>query len=431
MAQTLQEVQAQLESRGIMPQKAPTLEPTEWGLQKIGFFDSAFFKSLEQNPKKCVIVAGTNGKGSTAATLEALCIHAGERTGLYTSPHLEKITERIRIQGQDVSDDVFIESFEKVSADTKERHLSHFEMVTLIAIDLMCSGRTQAPVDRLILEVGLGGTWDSTNAIPHGLAVIAQLGFDHTNLLGKTLPEIAANKFGVISPGISVVHAPLPTEVLVLAETVRAQTGSRWRERECYRYSVKAGLEPEFFISTRWGDSKIHLPGNRGAANTALALTTLGHNPQSHLAALQQVRWPGRMERLSHPNSDTPIYLSGDHNTSGVESLLELLPHYTRRHLHVLAGVGRDKDFAEVLRPWTTMPHCSLYLTETPFKGLTLPEYGVWKEKSEGAWANPQQALSEVLKLAAPNDMILVTGSLYLVGTIRNSLIAATHLKTS
>ncbi len=418
-----QEVVQALEARGMMPDRPPSLEPMHEGLRLIGFDRYCF------SPDRVIVVAGTNGKGSTCASLEALLVRAGERVGLYTSPHLVETTERYRLNGVDISQEQFCLAYEQVERDTRSIALTHFELLTLMAAWHFCSGQAIKPVDWLILEVGLGGTWDATNAIPHSTSVITALGMDHENLLGSTIAEIAANKFGIVGPGNLVVHAPLPPEAKPVAEKVRAQTQSHWVESTSFEYSVRSLV---FLIKTRWGKTELALPGLRGAQNAALALTicdALGFNPEPLLPALPQVQWPGRMERVDMKGAPCPVYLSGDHNPQGIASLLELLLYYPRTHLHVLIGVGRDKAFAQMMESLRGLSNSTLYLTETPYRGFALKEYGPTLTQVGGSWAEPLEAMKQVMQLAKPGEMILVTGSLYLVGKIRGAILEESRPK--
>ena len=157
------------------------------------------------------------------------------------------------------------------------------------------------------------------------------------------------------------------------------------------------------------------------AENTSVALTLfakLGFEPSRHLSALSRVSWPGRMERIA---SAPAVYLSGDHNPQGIESLIELLRHYPRRRLHLLMAIGPEKDMDGLLGPLSTLPDTDLHLTETAYKTRRLDEYGPWLAKVSGKWKNPREALAALTAAALPGDMILVSGSLYLVGEIRSS----------
>lgn len=405
-----------LESRGIMPDRPPGLETTIEGLKRIGF--RAGFPLAS----KTIVVAGTNGKGSVSATLEAIFRGAGERVGLYTSPHLVDYTERMRIAGEDVSRELFTRAYARVASETEDLRLSHFEMLTLMAVWLMASGELTTRVDRLILEVGLGGLWDATNAIPHTTSVIAALGLDHQNLLGPTIVDIARNKLGIVRPNTLVVHAPFPAECEHLVREIQSRLGGRWVPAIASRYRLENAAErPRYFIEIEGKDAEIMLAGARGAENTALALTVgreLGLEPSAMLATLKSVRWPGRMSEGGKAPSGARVYFSGDHNPQGIASLLELLPHYRRHKLHVVVGVGQDKDRDGVLAPLFALPDCAIYLTETPFRGCPLDAYGLWRDRAIGAWSDPREAFAAALAKAGRDDLVLVTGSLYLVGAL-------------
>jgi len=410
------EIVHQLESLGIMPDRAPSLEPMQQGLGRLS-------DAIRINSEKTIVVAGTNGKGSVCSTLEALLLSEGKTVGLYTSPHLEETTERIRINGKEISKEVFCKTFEQVWERTSGIKLTHFEVLTLMAVWAFCSGSEIPPVEWMILEVGLGGTWDATNAVPHHFCVICRLGHDHQNLLGNDLRQIAANKFGIVGENAEVIHASFPEEVLPLAEKVSADSSSRWTECAPYSYRAVANTaEPEFFLKTAWGEALLSLAGARGAQNTALALTVfqkLGFQPGTRLKTLKEVSWPGRMEKFFGSKFPCPIYLSGDHNPQGIQSLLELLPYYRRKHLHILAGVGKDKEMDGILSPLFCLPDTSIYLTESPFKGRHLADYRHWLGKAKASHPDPKVLLDQILLVAQPSDIILVTGSLYLVGALR------------
>lgn len=428
---------AHLEARGMMPDRPPSLEPMH---QALACMD------LKLDPAQIILVAGTNGKGSISATLETLLHSVGERVGLYTSPHLIRATERIRLGGREITAYEFCEAYHAVMEGTRglppSTKLTHFEMMTLMAVWTFATGAGGAPMERMILEVGLGGTWDATNAIPHLTCIIASLGLDHQNLLGNTLVEIASNKFGIVDPEPSVsvgnleartrphvptqvIHAPLPLETRALAEFVRKKTDSQWTAVNPFPFHWRAGADgdPEFRLDTPWGEAPLRLAGARGALNTSVALqafATLGYDPARALAALGQVVWPGRME--SFRSSGKRVYLSGDHNAPGVQSLLELLPAYPADRWHILVGIGKDKDADGVLGPLFAVPGAQVHLTETPFRGRALSDYGVWGTRAAGLWPDPLEGLATLIARAQPNDRILVTGSLYLVGAVKEWL---------
>lgn len=419
---TYSEVVANLEARPIFPDRPPSLDVMHRTLPLVGFL---------ANPSKCILVAGTNGKGSVCATLEALLLSTGARVGLYTSPHLLQTTERIRLQGCDISELHFAQAFEHVEQRTQHwqtEHgiLTHFEMLTLMAVWYLSSSALVPEVDWLILEVGLGGTWDATNAVPHQMAVFAQLGLDHQGILGKTIEEIAKNKFGVVhkmQPPMQVVHSPFPAEINQLALEIAQNTNSVWKPSISFESKNTRQLSGiTQVLHTAWGNAEIVLAGARGAQNTATALTAfkeLGFDPAPHLGALKKVRWLGRMHQGGFPQAKCPVYFSGDHNVQGVQSLVEILKDHPASSFHFVVGLGKDKSFDEMLEVFTNIPKSKLYLTETSFKPRKILDYGEkWLKKAAFCSANPKAALDAAIQNAKASDIVVVTGSLYLVGEL-------------
>jgi dihydrofolate synthase/folylpolyglutamate synthase len=372
------------------------------------------------------LVAGTNGKGSTSVTLATLLSSAGERVGLFTSPHLMAITERFRLNDGDISDELFVQAFHWVFDRVRDLELTRFEILTLMAVYIFTSGELIAPVDRLILEVGVGGRFDATNAIDHHLAVITRLGLDHMRLLGSTLAEIADNKFAIVNKGCVVVHAPLDPQLNSLQLQIQKQTHSVWHPCVLGRLEVEKGRSPVFHLHTEWGQVRLNLLGARGAENTLLALTAfaqLGFDPTTHLTALEHLRWPGRMEKIA--DQPCPIYLSGDHNEQGVKSLVELLGDFSYATVHVIAGIGIEKEIAPIWTRLREIPRAKLYLTETPFKGRRLVEYGEFLELADHSDASPWALWNWLRARVQPDDLVVITGSLYLVGEMRKEFIGA------
>jgi dihydrofolate synthase/folylpolyglutamate synthase len=404
---------AALESKGMFPLGPPRIDHITAALHATGLM-------AQINPDRVILVAGTNGKGSTSAMLDALLQSAGQKTGLYTSPHLIKTTERFRIAGIDISEALFCQLYHDLYDAIEDFKLSHFEALTLIAAKAF----VDAQCDWMIFEVGLGGTWDATNAIPHHYGIITPLDFDHMALLGHTLTEIAGNKFGIVTHNSKIAYAPLPDEVIPLQQQVMQKTNSTWTPRHDFSFSVRNDktAEPQFFITYNQQTAQLALPGQRGAENAALALTAfamLGFDPLQHLSALQKVQWGGRMERLTPGNWPCPIYLSGDHNRQGIDSLLEVLTHYSWDHLHLLVGIGENKDIDSMLGSLSQLPRSSLYLTETTYRSQAITAYGSWLDKAAAAGKDFADILDYIEKQAKPGDLVLVTGSLYLVGSVR------------
>lgn len=402
---TFVEVVNYLERLTIMPKTMP-------GLEKIraAVIEKKWFHQLD--PKKIITVAGTNGKGTTCAVLESLLLSAGQKVGLYTSPHLIQTTERIRINGIDISEVQFVQLFLENKNLIEKHQLSHFEALTLMASDHFF----QSDLDYVIFEVGLGGTYDATNVFPNYYSVITKLGLDHQNILGNTLVEVAQNKFGIIKPNTVVVHHQLPVEVLSLKSST-----SNWIQAKACKSRFENN---QWFLDSEWGTAELNIPGERTVENAATALTlfeVLGFNVQKNLSSLNKIRWQGRMQKITWPGFYCPLYLSGDHNIQGVESLIQILNHYEWNELHLIVGIGQDKSCDEMFALLLNLPRVKIYLTETPFKGRLIDQYPSEVLKI-AVQKNPD--CIEILNSIHPNknDLVVVTGSLYLVGDVLKAI---------
>ncbi len=402
------EVVQYLESLSIMPKTMP-------GIDKIrnAVSEKSWWSSIQS--KQIITVAGTNGKGTTCAALEALLLSAGKKVGLYTSPHLIQTTERIRINGLDISEDQFVAVFLRNKNLIQKHELTHFEALTLMAADMFFTSN----LDYIIFEVGLGGTYDATNVFPNHYSMITKLGMDHQNILGHNLLEIAKNKFGIVKNNSVVVHHELPDEVLSEVKLVQNKTASRWRKASPGKSSYQNG---QWWVDCEWGQFKINIPGHRSCENAMTALTLfseLGFKPQDHLSALGHIRWPGRMQQFNGWNLKCPMYLSGDHNIQGVQSLLQILEQMSWNQLHLVVGIGQDKDCSEMFEMLLTLPKVNLYLTETPFKGRRLQDYPESIKKIAHVQSIDLKDIKKhIAQSSTENDLVVVTGSLYLVGHV-------------
>jgi dihydrofolate synthase/folylpolyglutamate synthase len=385
-----------LESLTIMPKTMP-------GLEKIrsAVMSKSWFSKLDS--KKIITIAGTNGKGTTAAALEVLLLSAGKKVGLYTSPHLISTTERIRVNGADISEAAFTQLFLDNKATIEKDELSHFESLTLMAADYFFTQN----LDYVILEVGLGGIYDATNIFPNHYAVIAKIGLDHENILGKNLIDIAKNKFGIIKPNSLVIHHKLDEQLQSLIAETKQRTNSTW---------ISGEPQGKTFDT--------NLIGLRAQENISTAVTVfkqLGFKIEQHKEALKKINWQGRMQLISWPGISCPLYLSGDHNPQGIESLIEILKIHSYDNLHLIVGIGVDKSGDEMLQQLLQIPRVKLYLTETPFKGRKINDYAAFAR--EAAIMKDQDVMTLLNSLKPKStDMIVVTGSLYLVGNVLKSL---------
>ncbi len=367
------------------------------------------------NGERVILIAGTNGKGSVAKTLETLLTSQGFNVGLYTSPHLICTTERISINENPISKQLFTKTFKEIKKAIK--NLTHFEILTLIAAQIFFKTKK---VDWAIFEIGLGGTKDATNAIPHKTSIITTLGYDHEHILGNSLEKIAKNKFGIIKKHNLVISNKLPKELKKLKTKICDKKKCKWKISDKFQYKTTV---KKFNLNTTITMYKkkcpLNLHSKRGAMNTALALTAfkqLGFNPQEHMHKLKNVNWPARMSELKI-QSPCKIYLSGDHNEQGIRSLVEIVQQFRYKNLHIVASISKTKNPDKILPILLTLKRSNIFLTTAQFMGRKKEEYNKWLTKTR-YYKNPIKALKKAQSISKKNDLIVVTGSLYLIGDI-------------
>jgi dihydrofolate synthase/folylpolyglutamate synthase len=421
------QILSQLESRRDEPNRQESFER---------FCQALASRQYKFNSRRIIAVAGTNGKGSTAKALQTFLSAEGLKVGLYTSPHLTHTTERIRLGGEPISKEVFIQLFTQLRPVIESFGLSHFEALTLMACEFFFVSQN---VDWALFEVGVGGKLDPVKAIPHATSVITRLGLDHQKLLGPTLDDIAKHKFGIVDPGNRVFHLPFAPQLFQYTLPRNGQAEARWQLCESFPFRVESGAaDPRFILETPWGDAELDLPGARGAENVSLALQVfagLGFDPSGVLKHCAKISWPGRMEKIRSRDGSTEIYLSGDHNVQGVESLKELLTYYTYDHLHLIVGIASGKDSFPMLQVLQSIPRAKIYLTQTSYRPQDLSQFEalnapIGLRPCEMISVDPQACLNQALAMSqaafkiGKRDKIIVTGSLYLVGTLRALLLS-------
>ncbi len=352
---------------------------------------------------RIIHVAGTNGKGSVCAMLDAVCRAQGYRTGLFTSPHLVSFRERIRLDGRPIPETAVSERLAQLKQLTTEMSPppTFFELTTALALEWFQSQQA----DIVILETGLGGRLDATNALTPAVSVITGLDFDHTAWLGDTLEAIAGEKAGIIKPGVPVVSAPqAPEAAAVLARTAK-ERGSTLR--------VVARPIP--------ADWPLGLAGSHQRSNAALALTALdaaGIDASDHARreGLAAVDWPGRFQRLENGR----IILDGAHNPAAARRLAHTWhEEYGDHHkATVILGVLRDKDVSGVCR--ALAPIAARFITVPVRSPRSTPPTELLDalvHAAPGVPAHAAAALADALADArGGHDPALVTGSLFLVG---------------
>ena len=386
---------------------------------KLGLRNTERLLDALDNPQRAfrsVQIAGTNGKGSTAAMLDSICRAAGIKSGLYTSPHLVSITERIRISGEPISDEGFA-ACATVVRDVSEQLLrdkqieglpTFFEQVTAIALLAF----RNAGIELAILETGLGGRLDSTTAANAAIVAITQIAMDHEEYLGHTIESIASEKAAIIRPGVKAVMAKQQPEVMTVL----------------LRRCEETGVIP--ILSEGVSGYENVLLGLRGRhqidnAAVAIRLAELLHVPYAAIVSgLENVHHPGRLELIPHKPA---FLLDGAHNPAGCRSLREYLEEFAPRPLTLVFGAMRDKQLdqiGEILFPLADV----LVLTRigNP-RSASMEMLRAIANRSARGTVIETDSSAEALRVAvaktSAEGLICIAGSLYLIGEVRPSIL--------
>jgi dihydrofolate synthase/folylpolyglutamate synthase len=377
--------------------------------------------------KSGALISGTNGKGSTSAFLESILRAAGHHTGMTPSPHLRSYTERVRFDGAAISE----REFGAAVADLRSRLVSvtarmgqptEFEIITALAISWL------APrVDRLIIEVGMGGRLDSTNVLDLGVAIVTNVGLDHRKWLGDTVEQIAVEKAGIIKPGNVVITAAVGAGLRVIEQKAkRVGAAAVWRLGKEIRMSSRSlgwdGVEldlkgPGF----EYSGLRIQLLGEYQAENAALAVAAahaLGDaTPEAVRDGLRSATWPGRLERRGER-----LLVDGAHNPDGLRRLIQELDRLIGRPpLSVVFATMADKDIEDLLNELGKLRPQSVVFTRAASAGERAadPEELAerWPGEAEVVWSG-RKAVERARELAGPDGWVLVCGTLYLIGEL-------------
>ncbi|MGZ3765554.1 MAG: bifunctional folylpolyglutamate synthase/dihydrofolate synthase [Mucilaginibacter sp.] len=407
---------------------------------------SAFKKDLGNTLELCkrlgdpqrrfnsVHVAGTNGKGSTSHMLAAILQTAGYRTGLYTSPHLRDFRERIRIDGEMITEQHVIDFVEQHKKDFEEIRPSFFEMTVGMAFEAFALEN----VDIAVIEVGLGGRLDSTNIITPLLSVITNIGWDHTNMLGNTLQLIAGEKAGIIKPGIPVIVGEYQTEVAdVFINKAKEQNAPISFASSLYSLKSNDNASQEFLdIEIQKEDSpltnyklQLDLTGIYQLKNVKTVLSAVdelrckGFNiTDEHIqTALSQVKkltgLHGRWEILSH---DPLTICDTGHNPEGIADVMKNIEAIPHDHLHFVMGVVNDKDISKILAMLPKKAAFYFCRPDIP-RGL---DAEILRQQATGfdlhgdTYPSVKAALAAAQSKAVKNDLVFVGGSTFVVAEI-------------
>lgn len=393
-------------------------------------------------------IAGTKGKGSVAAMCAACLRLAGLRVGLYTSPHLREFRERIRILSPDdadgrISEEAFVAVMARVRpAIEATPGITWFEIVTAIAFDHFAAGA----VDVAVVEVGLGGRLDATNVLTPLVSVITSLSLDHTQLLGDTLPQIAAEKGGIIKPGVPVVTAAQAPEALATLAQIAAERGApltvvgrdwpyevvRRHEGGVARRRIVAGGGPEPRLIPPGTPFTVGLPGEHQTLNAAVALAALervsGHFPTLTPADMQRglaaVEWGGRLQVLQTGPARPTVLVDCAHNDDSAARLVAALQaDYDYARLVLLFGAPEDKNVAGMLARLLPLADEVVMTTANHPRSATpeqLADMAAGLGHAAVVTHSVADGLRAALAAAGPGDLVCATGSIIVVGDLLN-----------
>ena len=415
-------------------------------ITEVGNFGSNYglertYKLLEllDNPQdklKIIHVAGTNGKGSTTAMITSMLKGCGYKVGMYTSPFLEEFEERIQINGENIPKEKLAKLMTNIKyavdrvIEEGHNHPTEFEIITV----LMFLYFATEEVDFAVVEVGLGGRLDSTNVITPILSVITSISFDHTNLLGNTLEEIATEKAGIIKSGIPTVIYPQEEVAEIVISSKCQELDSKLykinkedakliniiKEDKIYQ-QVKVKLDDEY-------DVKLPLLGEHQILNLAVALKALEVikdkapklNMESIVKSIATVRWNGRLEIMSN---SPYVVIDGAHNIQGITQLNKNINKYFEyKDMYLILGILADKDVEHMVKVITPKAKKVFTVTPNSMRAETaeelMNEVKKYNESCE-AYNDYKNAFEDALKLCKKDDLLLISGSLYMIGEMR------------
>lgn len=414
-------------------------------ITEVGNFGSNYglertYKLLEylSNPEKdlkFIHIAGTNGKGSTTSMIAEILMGAGYKVGMYTSPFIEEFEERIQINRNNIPKEKLASLMDEVKAAVDKviedgyNHPTEFEIITV----LMLLYFKKENIDFGVIEVGLGGTLDSTNVITPVLQVITSISFDHTNLLGNTLEEIAGEKAGIIKSGIPTVIYPQKAEALKVIENKCSEMNSKLYIANCdnFKFENVVNEDRPYQLLKYNNEVDILLPllGEHQITNLSVAMTSIEvlNNINmtnilldSIVKSIKNVKWKGRLEVLS---KNPYVVIDGAHNIQGIETLSRNIKKYFKyENLYLILGILADKDVEEMIKVIAPMAKKIYAVTPNSIRAELAEdlkrEIIKYNENCE-AYDDYKEAYLTAINDANENDFVLASGSLYMIGDMR------------
>lgn len=417
------------------------LESTSKFGMKLGLERTERILELLNNPHKrikTIHIGGTNGKGSTTAMLNAILAEAGYKVGMYTSPYIEEFEERIQISNSYIKKEEFADTITELSIiirkviDEGFGEPTYFEILTCAAFLYFY----KKEVDIALIEVGLGGRLDSTNVISPILTLITSISYDHMDILGDTLEKIASEKAGIIKEDTPLILYPQKEESKSVIEKVCREKNSRLIEvdKNCSEFikvlEEDSSLTQLIKIKGKKSDYEIELNllGKHQLLNCALCihafevLNDIGFNITENqmLSALKKVNWPGRLEIMKR---GPLVVIDGAHNIDGITMLSESVTTYFKyKNIILILGILKDKEVENMVK--TIVPLAKEVISVTPHSdrgklALELNEVVERYNKKSSYEEDYEKAYEKALSIASEEDLILISGSLYMIGDMR------------
>jgi len=383
---------------------------------------------------KCIHIAGTNGKGSTTAMISKILIEEGYKVGMYTSPFLEEFEERIQVDGKNIPKEHLSEMVSEVAEAVDKvialgyDHPTEFEIITCTMFLYFYIEK----VDFAVVEVGLGGRLDSTNVIVPMVSVITSISFDHMNILGDSLEQIALEKAGIIKEGVPVVLFPQEEESLRVVEKACDEKNSKLIKiaADSAQYSETVGYRQRISLNTNEEryDILLSLLGKHQLLNCAVAVNTIEElrkqgvkiRKESIISALSKVEWHGRLEVM---NSKPLVVIDGAHNIDGIKKLRASVErHFKYEKLILILGILADKQVEEMIETIAPLAERIIAVTPNSERAQIAEELkaviDMHNVKCE-AVEDYKEAYLRALNYCDNDDLLLISGSLYMIGDMR------------
>lgn len=386
------------------------------------------------NPEQsmlCIQIAGTNGKGSTSAMLASILQSAGYKTGLNTSPALVNVTERIRIDNKDISDELFAKYASKVkqAEELSGKRFGGFDRMTACALLAF----SEAGVETAVLETGLGGRKDAVTAVDTHLTAITSIGFDHMQYLGNTIESIASEKCGILKPGVPVICHPQLKEAEDVIRKFAARLDCEIKFVDPSQIECKGFRNGITYMRYSGIDAELPLMGSHQCVNAACAIemakklreSGLIITDESIVSGLKSVRWYCRLEFFKGAEGNADILIDGAHNADGMRTLARAVnKYYPEREIVALMCIMKDKDAAGISKEAAGFARTAV-LTTVNERSM---DTGLLKSyfESAGIKAHPEpdvsEAFDEARRRCPDNGLIVVAGSLFLAGAVRDMI---------